>query len=54
MADEKSWPHFQSDPYWDSIYVEGKWREEMQIYVKGIDLSVDGKVLIECTNGLFE
>ena len=54
MADEKSWPHFQSDPYWDSIYVEGKWRKEMQIYVKGIDLSVDGKILIECTNGLFE
>ena len=54
MADEKSWPHFQYDPYWDSIYVEGKWREEMQIYIEGIDLSVDGKILIECTNGLFE
>ena len=54
MADEKSWPHFQYDPYWNSIYFEGKWREEMQIYIEGIDLSVDGKILMECTNGVFE
>ena len=37
-----------------SGYVEGKWREEMQIYIEGIDLSVDGKILMECTNGVFE
>ena len=32
MADEKSWPHFQSDPYWDSIYVERKFNIELQFF----------------------
>lgn len=54
LANEKSWEHFQFDPYWDYNYVEDKWDEYMKLYIEGIDLSVDGKIMMECTNGLFE
>ncbi len=54
LANEKSWEHFQFDPNWDYNYVEGKWDEYMKLYIEGIDLSVDGKIMMECTNGLFE
>lgn len=53
MAGKKSWEHFQFAPYWNNVYVEGKWNDEMKVYIEGIDLSVDGKIMIEYTNGLF-
>lgn len=48
VAREKRWEHYQLDPDWDYIYVDlGHWKE-MRLYAEGIDLSLDGKIIMEC------
>ena len=51
---EKVLYKFQMDSYWDPIYLLNKWDETLRVRVFGIDLSVDGKILMECSNYLWD
>ena len=42
------------DDYWFPIYLRDKWDDRLDVLVKGIDLSIDGKILMECDNYLWE
>ena len=54
LAREKCWERFQWDQYWDTITIyETKWGP-VDVYQSGIDLSLDGKILMECYGGLFK
>ena len=53
LAERKSWEHFQFDSYWDSISIKGKWGHYLYLNIEGIDLSLDGKIMIECYGSLF-
>lgn len=54
LASEKVLYKFQMDSYWDPIYLLNKWDETLRVRVFGIDLSVDGKILMECSNYLWD
>lgn len=54
LAEKRCWEHFQEDSYWDSICIKHKAWNSLYASVKGIDLSIDGKILMECYESLFE
>lgn len=53
LAAEKKYKNFQKDEYWESIYCGERW-DRLSIEREGIDLSLDGKIILECENGLFD
>lgn len=53
LADKKKYENFQKDQYWDSIYCGEKWNK-LRIGRQGIDISLDGKIILECEAGLFD
>ena len=50
LASRKELHRFQMDDYWFPIYFRDKWDDRLDMLVKGIDLSIDGKILMECDN----
>ena len=54
LARRKELYLFQMDDYWLPIYLRDKWDDRLDVLVKGIDLSIDGKILMECENYLWE
>ena len=54
LASRKELHRFQMDDYWFPIYFRDKWDDRLDMLVKGIDLSIDGKILMECDNYLWE
>ena len=54
LAERKELYRFQMDNYWFPIYLRDKWDDSLDVLVKGIDLSIDGKILMECDNYLWE
>ena len=54
LAKKRCWEHFQEDSYWDPIYIKNKGWNTLYTSVKGIDLSLDGKILMECYESLFK
>lgn len=53
LADEKEFENFQKDVYWGNIYCGERWNR-LRIEREGIDLSLDGKIMLECEDGLFD
>ena len=53
LAERKSWEHFQFDTYWDPICIKGRWSHYLYLNMEGIDLSLDGKIMMECYGSLF-
>lgn len=53
LADEKEFENFQKDVYWGNIYCGERWNR-LRIEREGIDLSLDGKIILECEDGLFD
>ena len=54
LASKKELYKFQTDSYWDPIYLLNKWDEVLRVTVFGIDLSIDGKILMECSDHLWD
>ena len=54
LAEEKCWEHFQKDSYWDSVCIRDEGWHRAYLDMAGIDLSLDGKILMECYNGIFQ
>ena len=54
LATEEQLYRFQMDQYWDPIFLYGKWSDTLQVACTGIDLSIDGKILMEYDNYLWE
>ena len=54
LAEKKCWEHFQKDSYWDSICIQNELWHRAYLDMAGIDLSLDGKILMECYNGIFQ
>ncbi|MGM9760336.1 MAG: hypothetical protein ACI30I_09555 [Parabacteroides sp.] len=54
LAKKQCWERFQYDLYWDSIFIREKSSKQVYLYTRGIDLSLDGKILMECYDGLFQ
>ena len=54
LAEKKCWEYFQKDSYWDSICIRDEGWRRAYLDLGGIDLSLDGKILMECYNGLFK
>ena len=54
LANRKELYRFQMDNYWFPIYLRDKWDDRLDVLVEGIDLSIDGKILMECDNYLWE
>lgn len=54
LANRKELYRFQMDNYWFPIYLRDKWDDTLDVLVEGIDLSIDGKILMECDNYLWE
>ena len=52
LAEEKRWEHFQKDSYWESICIQNELWHRAYLEMEGIDLSLDGKILMECYGGL--
>lgn len=52
LADECKYANFQKDDSWDCIYCGERWNR-LRIGREGIDLSLDGKIMLECDGGLF-
>ena len=54
LASEKELYKFQTDSYWDPIYLLNKWDEALRVTAFGIDLSIDGKIMMECSDHLWD
>lgn len=54
MAERKCWEYFQEDSYWESICIKHQAWNSLYAYVEGIDLSIDGKILMESYETLFK
>lgn len=54
LANENKYPHYQSDsPFYYYTELPGRYGRGIRTNVSMIDLSLDGKILIECYEGLF-
>ena len=54
LAADKRWEHFQKDSYWEAICIRDELWHRVYLEREGIDLSLDGKILMECYGGLFK
>ena len=53
IAEEMRFEDFQKDNYWDNVFLnDGRW-DNLTVYMQGIDLSLDGKIVMECYSSLF-
>lgn len=48
LAEDNSMVYFQYDEYWDPIFIETDSWNRMVVILRGIDLSLDGKIIMEC------
>ncbi len=47
--------HFREDEYWEKLFIKcGTWGNSLYASVDGIDLSLDGKIVMECYDTLFK
>ena len=53
LAKGKPFEHFQLDSYWEPISIKGNWGHYLYLNMEGIDLSLDGKIMMECYGSLF-
>jgi len=53
LADEKRFEDFQKDEYWENVLLDGGRWDSLTVYTQGIDLSLDGKIVMEFYGSLF-
>jgi len=53
LAERKEEEFFQFDELWSNVYIDGGIFYPLPVSVCGIDLSLDGKIMMECYNSLF-